>query len=206
MSSKEIFTIAVGIATLLIEIYVLFYIFKDLFISPRNDKRFINAIKIRLNAQNDLSAKQFFDVATGCGINRALAVKRLKSLLTDGSEIKSFEKLHALIDLVEDYAPIQTSKAGFLANLLAVENSINNQADKNVSLHFIAVKNEISSLSEKLSEYEQSKWFNKFVGWLSIVGLILATWFSINSPSSVEIAADIFKIQNAVQAAKDVVK
>ena len=211
MSQKEILGIGLAVVYAIAGICWILWFLNDALRTFYFQKKFSTAILNRLQNNKQLKPKEFFDIATGCQLNRNFAVKRLKELNVLITDADLNDKLQYLIDTVEDYAPIQTSKAGFLANLAAVEKVVNNNNE--IKDDFIGVKNEISSISEKLSEYEQSKKFNKLVGWLSISGFILSgigIWLSMTAPSAKDIATDIVLVQkaaeNAVRAAKDVPK
>ena len=199
MNQKEILGTGLVIIYGIAGICWIFWVLKDAVRTFSYQRKFSNAILNRLNNNKELKPKEFFDIATGCQLNRNFAIKRLKELNILETESVVYENLQNLIDIVEDYAPIQTSKAGFLANLSAVEKVINNT--KEAKDDFLGVKNEISSISEKLTEYEQSKRFNKVVGWLSIVGIFLSgigIWLSLSmtSPDAKQIAIEIIKIQS----------
>jgi len=88
-----------------------------------------------------------------------MAIKRLKYLLSEFKDEFEISFLQRIIDGVEDYEPIRTSKVGLLANLAALESAMKN--DPLLSQHFIAVKNEISSLSSKFLEFERNKRFKE---------------------------------------------
>ena len=174
-----------------------YFLFRSIYVELTTKKRFFPAIKRYMLDETDLQPKEFFDLALGCRLQRTDAINKVKSLLSTAENKSEFSKIHRLINVVEDYAPIQTSKVGLLVNLSALEKMAS--TDQSLSQHFAAVKNEISSLSEKFLEFEKNRRFNKAVAWLSVFGFIIGTvglWYSINSPTPDQIAAGILKIQS----------